>query len=1103
MGSVVDSITNIVTDFIGWLLPIPEVPEFGDTQQVSGVLINKQSNDAQIPVVYGRRKVGITRVFVESSGTNNEYLYVAGVVCEGEIEEIEQIYIDDKRVIFNGDLDHGVLREVVDGDINFYKDSSHIQVQAFYGTDSQVASSVLTPSINWTSNHRLRGVCYLAFRFKWNSSAFSSIPDVKVILKGRKVYDPRDTTTKYTQNSSLILLDYLRNTRYGKGLPNDAFESDFASFKTSADEADTLIVPITVVVTPVAGITKQDFNEYYADKTTFFTNKFPTNEQKVVSISNIGTGQRSSDRFFGYINAPSTATFDFQTDSDDASHVYIGDNAQTVDNLMREIEANRASKLIVNNGGTHANRTISGSKSLTNGGQYPIIIYFGNLSGDGNLTFQWRVSAGTYSTDLSGIFSTGENTTDEVPAIIKFETNAVLDTNQKVLENVKKLLNPMSALFTYNNGVYKVKIEGTGSAIKTITSDHVVGGAKVLGERKNNKYNRVIGTFVNPFKNYQNDTVTFPPADDANVESEFKHATMLANDNNTLLEGNFQFPNVTNTYNAEALCEIILRRSRNQLQIQLTLTSEFLELEIGDIVAITYPSGGFDAKPFRVLGLTINEDLTVNVQLFEHQDNFYTFNEKNIIPTIADTILPNPYIVQAPVMIVSDVLRALNEEAINTLLVEVSATDQFIVDFEVQAKKSTDTNYINLGRGASSNFELTNVEDNAIYDVRARSVSSISRSVFISAQHQVVGKTVPPADVTNFQINIVNTEAHLSWTPVPDLDLSHYIIRHSPLTSGATFNNSITLIDKVSRPANSVTVPAMTGTYFIRAVDKIQLLSLNATSNVALIENIKNLNLIATSTQNPDFTGTKTNVVAIEDGIILNTTNNFDDVAGNFDDALGYFDGGNGSVVSSGIYDFDAPIDVGGVYTNRITARVESERVDYVNTFDDASGNFDAREGLFEGTATAFGNTNVEFQIATTQTDPASGSPTFTAFQKFIVGDYKARGFKFRAILTSVDLQATPKITQLSVTVDMPERTYSENDIASGTDTSGKVVTFTPAFKAIQGVGISASNLASGDYYAITSKSATGFTIEFFNSSNATIDRTFDYVVRGYGELAS
>jgi hypothetical protein len=1101
MGSVVDSVVNIVNDFIGWLIPVPELPEFGSSQQVSGVLINKQSNDAQIPVVYGRRKVGITRVFVESSGTNNEYLYVAGVVCEGEIEEIEQIFIDDKRVIFDGDLDHGVLREVVDGDINFYKDTSHIQVQAFYGTEDQVASSILIPSINWTSNHRLRGVCYIAFRFKWNQDMFSSIPDVKVILKGKKVYDPRDTTTKYSQNSALVLLDYLRNTRYGKGLPDDAFESDFASFKTSANEADTLIVPRTVIVTPVAGITKQDFNGYYHDKTAFFINKSPTNEDKITSISGITTSPYTSDRYFGYINAPSTATFDFQTISDDASHVYIGDNAQTVDNLMKEIEANRASKLIVNNGGVHGPITASGSKSLTNGGQYPIILYYGNAPTGTTFTFQWRVSGGTYSTNLSTIFSTGENTTDEVPAIIKFETNAVLDTNQKVLENVKKLLNPMSALFTYNNGVYKVKIEGTGSAVKTITSDHVVGGAKVLGERKNNKYNRVIGTFVNPFKNYQNDTVTFPPADDANVESEFKHATMLANDNNSLLEGSFQFPNVTNTYNAEALCEIILRRSRNQLQIQLTLTSEFLELEIGDIVAITYPSGGFDAKPFRVLGLTINEDLTVNVQLFEHQDNFYTFNEKNIIPTIADTILPNPYIVQAPVMIVSDVLRALNEEAINTLLVEVSATDQFIVDFEVQAKKSTDTNYINLGRGASSNFELTNVEDNAIYDVRARSVSSISRSVFISAQHQVIGKTAPPADVTNFQVNIIGTEAHLSWTPVADLDLSHYIIRHSPLTSGAIFTNATTLVNKVSRPANTVTVPALTGTYFVRSVDKIGLASLNATSNVTLIENIKDLNLIATSTQHTGFTGAKSNVVDIGSALILDT-GLFDDVTGDFDDALGVFEGGAGSVFSSGTYDFDTYIDVGAVYTNRITARVLSERVDYVNLFDDASGLFDARAGVFDGDTATYGDVNVELQIAKTNQDPAT-SPTYTDFQKFNVGDYAGRGFKFRAVLLSDDLQATPKITQLSVTVDMPDRVYSESDIASGTDTSGKVVTFTPAFKAISGVGISASNLASGDYYAITSKSATGFTIEFFNSSNATIDRTFDYVVRGYGELAS
>jgi hypothetical protein len=1101
MGSVVDAVVNVVNDFIGWLLPIPDVPEFGASEQVRGVLINKQSNNAQIPVVYGRRKVGITRVFVESSGSDNEYLYIAGVVCEGEIQEIEEIYLDDKKVIFDGELDDGVVREVSYGDLNFYKGStSYVQIQAFYGTDDQVASSVLTPSINWTTNHRLRGVCYLAMRLKWNQDIFSSIPDIKVVLKGKKVYDPRDTTTKYSQNSALVLLDYLRNTRYGKGLPDDAFEANFASFQTSANEADTLIVPRTEVVTPVAGITKQDFNGYYNDKTTFFLNRSFSSTDKITSINGVGTGQYSSDRYFGYINAPSSETFEFQTSSDDASHVYIGDDGQTVDNLIKEIESDRTAKLIVNNGGLHANTTRSGSKALTSGGIYPIVIYYGNAPSGGSLTFRWRVSGGVYSTDLSTIFSNGEYATDEVPAIIKFETNAVLDTDQKVLENVKKLLNPMSALFTYNNGVYKVKIEGTGSSIKTITADHVVGGAKVLGERKNKKYNRVIGTYVNPFKNFQNDTVSFPPADDSNVETDFQHATMLAEDNSTLLEGNFQFPNVTNTYNAEALCEIILRRSRNQLQIQLTLTSEFLELEIGDIVAITYPTGGFDAKPFRVLGLTINEDLTVNVQLFEHQDNFYTFNEKNPIPTIADTTLPNPFIVQAPVIEVSDELRALNEEAISVLLVDVEATDEFIVDFEVQAKKSTDTAYINLGRGASSKFELANVEDNAVYDVRARSVSSISRSVFVSAQHQVVGKTAPPADVTNFQVNIVDTEAHLSWTPVPDLDLSHYIIRHSPLTSGAIFSNAITLIDKVSRPANTVTVPALTGTYFIRSVDKIGLKSLNATSNVALINNVKNLNFVASSTQDPSFTGTKTDVVVVDDALILETAL-FDSVSGDFDDAVGNFDGGGGTVLSTGTYDFNTYIDAGGVYSSRITATVNMERQDYVNLFDDAQGNFDAREGLFDGANDTFGDVNVQLQIAKTDGDPATAD--YTPFQKFNVGDYTGRGFKFRAVLLSDDVEATPKVTGLSVQVDMPERVYSEKDISSGTDTNGKAITFSPAFKEISGVGISASNLASGDYYAITSKSATGFTIEFFNSSNATIDRTFDYVVRGYGELAS
>jgi hypothetical protein len=107
------------------------------------------------------------------------------------------------------------------------------------------------------------------------------------------------------------LLDYLRNTRYGKGLPNSAFESDFASFKTSADESDVELVPRTVTVTPLAGLKRQDFNGYYNDYPSFFLNKFPTSESTISSISGITTSSNTSDRYFGYINPTSTTTYEF------------------------------------------------------------------------------------------------------------------------------------------------------------------------------------------------------------------------------------------------------------------------------------------------------------------------------------------------------------------------------------------------------------------------------------------------------------------------------------------------------------------------------------------------------------------------------------------------------------------------------------------------------------------------------------------------------------------------------------------------------------------------------------------------------------------------
>jgi hypothetical protein len=930
MGGIVDAVVSVVSSFISWLIPIPEVPDFDTNAETEkGVLINKSSNNAQIPVVYGERQVGITRVFLETSGTDNEYLYMAGVLCEGEIESIEEVYIDDKEVTFASALTHGSVVEVDSGDANFYKDStSHIQVQAFLGLDNQVSSSILSTSTNWGANHRLRGVAYLALRFKWNQDIFGQIPQVKVTLKGRKIYDPRTTTTAYSSNPALCLLDYLRSSRYGKGLPNTAFEANFQSFQDSANECETQVTPYS--------------------------------------------------------------------------------------------------------GGTDIN---------------------------------------------------------------VFDTNAVLDSSQKIIDNVKKLLNPMRALFTYTEGVYKLKIESTGSPVKTITADYVVGGAKVLGERKNNKYNRVIGTFVNPEKNWQQDTISFPPADDSALPSADQHATMLALDNGTLLEGNFDFPNVTSPYQAEDLCEIILKRSRNQLQVQLRLTSEFLDLSIGDIVGITYPSGGFSNKPFRVLGMTINEDLTVDVQLFEHQDNFYTWTSKAEAPTIADTSLPNPYNVQPPASVtLSDQLIAYNDGTVIVALdIAIGASpDSFVDYYQVEYKKQSETDYQIHGQGTGLNQRVLNVIDQEVYDVRVKAINSIgASSTYVTAQRTIVGAILPPADVEDFACNVIGGDAHLSWSPVADLDLAYYSVRYSTLTSGAEWQNSVGLVDKIARPATSVTVPAREGSYLIKAVDKLG----NFSSNEAIISNtiVSDFNAVATQTESPTFSGVKTNVYVDDNNSLrLDSSELFDSATGLFDSGTGLFESGltASDLFATGTYEFSNVIDLGATYKSRVTASIVQSSDNIDNLFDDVAGLFDSQPSNFDGDTPA--NCNAHLEIAT-----SLDNVTYTAFRTFVVGDYNARYLKFRLNLASSDLSSTPVISFLSVSVDMPDRIFSGNDIVSGTGTYS--ITFTsPFFSSNYAVGITAQGLATGDYYLLTNKTTSGFDIAFKNNSDTGVSKTFDFLAKGF-----
>ena len=898
------------------------------------MLVNKQSNDNNIPVIYGERLIGGSRVFVESSGTDNEFLYVALVLSEGEINDITEIRIDDQVVTWSGDLADNTQVTVNSSDANYYKDGvSLITVEPHFGTDGQSASSLLSTLSSWGSNHKLSGLAYLALKFKWNQDVWGGMPKVQAKIQGKKVktYNSSlvEQSASYQTNPAWCILDYLTNTRYGKGLSTN--EIDLQSFYDASVVCETQVEP---------------------------------------------------------------------------------------------------------------------------------------YSGASNINI--------------------------------FDCNTALDTSRSLIDNLRELIKGCRGYIPYTQGKYSLVIETTGTASVTLTEDDIIGGYGLAIPTKNEKFNRVIASFVNPDKNYQVDEVQFPPIDDSGLPSADQHATMKTADGGFLLEGRFDFRTITSPYQAEEMAEIILRRSREAIGLTLNVTFKGYELNIGDIVNITHSSLGFSAKPFRILGMTFNEDFTVALTLVEHQDSHYTWATKTQAPTVPTTTLPNPFTVQPPASVsLDDTLIEYNDGTVIVALdITVGASpDSFIDFYQVEYKKSTDSDFIIYAQGSGLTHRVLNVIDQQTYDVRVKAVNTLGvSSSYVSAQRTIVGAIEPPSDVTDFSCNILGQEAHLGWEQIPDLDLAYYNLRFSEATDGtADWQNSVALVEKVSRPATSISVPARAGTYLIKAVDKLGNFSSNATAVISNVTSALNFNVISTQNEHPDFAGTNTNTVITDNAIELDSSELFDAASGNFDDeTTRFFDSGvaNADFLSSGNYEFADVIDIGAKHTARITASLTQTADNPDDLFDNRSGLFDSASSNFDGDVAA--NCNAHIEIAT-----SDDNVTYTDFRTFVIGEYTARYFKFRVVLISRDNASTPVVSQVTVTVDMQDRIFSGNDIVSGTGT--KSITFTNPFKSVNyAVGVTGQGMATGDYFTVSNKTINGFDVAFFNSSDTGVSKTFDFIAKGF-----
>ncbi len=179
--------------------------------------LSRQS-DTPRRFIYGKARVSGPMVFCHETGTDREYIHIVFIVASHRCKGFTKFFIGEEEVtIGSGGL-------VTTGTY-----ANLARIIWFNGAADQTAISELVSESGglWTTDHRLRGCAGFYVRLKWDQEKFSSgLPNLQAEVEGNDyIFDPRDSTYKYTDNAALCINDYMR-ALYGLNIPASEIKTD-------------------------------------------------------------------------------------------------------------------------------------------------------------------------------------------------------------------------------------------------------------------------------------------------------------------------------------------------------------------------------------------------------------------------------------------------------------------------------------------------------------------------------------------------------------------------------------------------------------------------------------------------------------------------------------------------------------------------------------------------------------------------------------------------------------------------------------------------------------------------------------------------------------
>jgi hypothetical protein len=970
-------------------------------------------------VIYGGPvRVSGVYTFIHSTDSN-QYINLLLTLSGHQIQSIDSVYFGDELIPLdsNGNATG--------------KYAGYVIIKKGLGStagDSDLLSAMMTycPGV-WTSNHRQSGCAKLYARLKYSGTLFpNGIPNISCIVKGKLLLDPRTGLTEWSNNAALCIRNYLKDSTYGLGEANvnDTVASasanvcdevvgtltrvgDFSVYQIPAPTVAPIAKQNLISVpsgTPAAGVYKYAFTFVDAAGETVPGPQTTWSQNPAiwgVALSGISKGPTGTTARKIYRTAAGgsqlklLATLNDNTTTDYADATpdgSLGANAPTSSTaLVYDDIRVTGSKIVLSTGEAVALTTTGTLPAGLSAATYYVID-----TGNGSYylaTSKANALAGTY-VNITGLGS-GTHTLNSASEV-RYTCNGTFDTDEKPKDVIGKLLTSMQGKVTYQGGEWIILPGAYRSPTVTLDENDLDGPIKVTSRiSRSQTFNAVKGVYINPLDFYQpND---FPP---------ITNATYLSEDQGERIWKDIELPFTTSGSMAQRIAKIELEKARQQITTTWPCKLTAFRVQAGDVVNLSNTRWGWSAKPFEVTNwkFAIRDDngvprLGIDLVLRETASGVYDWNsgEETAIDLAPNTTLPDPFTVQVPgdPSITELLYQTTGSAGVKSkaIITWGASADGFADSYQLEYKPATQANW--LVRTGIKGFE-TELIDLApgFYDFRLKAFNSIGVDSEYTSEVRVniVGLSAPPAAVSSFSVIASNGYALASWALSPDLDVQingSVIIRHSSKTSSAVWEDGI-ILEEFPGGAVQGIVALITGTYMAKAKDSTGNYSTSMTPFIATEGMTTGFTTVATSTQAPGFTGTKTNVSVV--GSVLRLT----DPEANLE----------------GEYEFNGVIDMLAVATRRIESDIDA--LSYVATdLIDSMGEVDSWASI---DGDSVDGCDLTLYMATTNDDPA-GTPTWSAWTPFRVADVTCRAVKLKLAFVSDSVTNNIDVSVLTVHV--------------------------------------------------------------------------------------